>query len=77
MKRHEFEMIAAALRESHPGAPDPDARDAYNDEHNGRLYQHRADCEAIADALARGTAPGGNRAFDRELFLRNAGVTEQ
>lgn len=71
MKRHEFEAIAAALKSSRPAnwAPGENAVQEI------MRRQHAICSRAIADALARGTAPGGNRAFDRDLFLRNAGVT--
>lgn len=67
MKRHEFEAIAAALKSAR-------FVEGSNAAHR---HNHGIDiaAQAIADALARGTAPGGNRAFDRDLFLRNAGVT--
>lgn len=73
MTRREYELLAEALRSAAPGEPDPETSDWT--EHNGREAQWVADCEAIADALARGTAPGRNLSFDRERFLRDAGVS--
>lgn len=75
MKRHEFELIAAALQQARPTKRELCTHDELAGAH-GAFKQWAADCRAIADALARGSAPGGNRAFDRELFLRNAGVQE-
>lgn len=35
-----------------------------------RAWQHEADCNAVADVIGE-----DNRAFDRERFLKDCGVT--
>lgn len=72
MKRHEFEAIAEALRDARNDIRSKEPQSSQADLLDGVSYA----AEYVADALARGTAPGGNRAFDRDLFLRNAGVTQ-
>lgn len=58
MTRKDYVMLAAAL---HPTNTQP----CYSE---GR-EQHKADCEAIADALAK-----NDPRFDRERFLKACGV---
>lgn len=70
MKRHEFEMLAAALRDARADITNKEPEESHADMLDGVDLAS----EHIADALARGTAPGGNRAFDRERFLKDAGV---
>lgn len=70
MKRHEFEMLSAAIRAARDCIKDKEPDESQTDLLDGVSYA----AEFIADALARGTAPGGNRAFDRERFLRDCGL---
>jgi hypothetical protein len=74
MKRHEFEMIAAALKSARPNPPSDTRNEYMRIAADAARVQHAACCRFVADALARGTAPSGNRSFDRERFLRDAGV---
>lgn len=70
MNKSEYLLLAEALKSARPGAKGPYPEQWEVKAAAWQRLTWEATVEAVADALAR-QAP----AFNRELFLKNAGVT--
>lgn len=69
MTRKDYPMLSAALLRATPSAPGDPNNEFMRIAFAASKSQHAAVCRFVADALAQ-----DNRAFDRERFLRDAGV---